>query len=47
MRANLVYRNFCRIGLEKVPDAKTLVRLGQKKVATQKRIRLKTKLRDG
>lgn len=29
MRANLVYRSFCRIGLEKVPDAKTLVRLGQ------------------
>jgi transposase, IS5 family len=29
VRANLVYRNFCRIGLEKVPDAKTLVRLGQ------------------
>ena len=28
-RANLVYRSFCRIGLEKVPDAKTLVRLGQ------------------
>ena len=29
VRANLVYRAFCRIGLEKVPDAKTLVRLGQ------------------
>jgi IS5 family transposase len=29
VRANLVYRCFCRIGLEKVPDAKTLVRLGQ------------------
>lgn len=29
VRANLVYRSFCRIGLEKVPDAKTLVRLGQ------------------
>jgi len=29
VRANLVYRNFCRIGLEKVPDAKTMVRLGQ------------------
>jgi IS5 family transposase len=28
-RANLVYRSFCRIGMEKVPDAKTLVRLGQ------------------
>lgn len=28
VRANLVYRSFCRIGLEKVPDAKTLVRLG-------------------
>jgi len=29
VRANLVYRAFCRIGLENVPDAKTLVRLGQ------------------
>jgi IS5 family transposase len=29
VRANLMYRAFCRIGLEKVPDAKTLVRLGQ------------------
>lgn len=29
VRANLVYRSFCRIGLEKVPDEKTLVRLGQ------------------
>ena len=29
VRANVVYRNFCRIGMEKVPDAKTLVRLGQ------------------
>jgi IS5 family transposase len=29
VRANVVYRNFCRIGVEKVPDAKTLVRLGQ------------------
>lgn len=29
VRANLVYRSFCRIGLEKVPDAKTMVRLGQ------------------
>jgi IS5 family transposase len=29
VRANVVYRNFCRIGTEKVPDAKTLVRLGQ------------------
>jgi IS5 family transposase len=29
VRANAVYRTFCRIGLEKVPDAKTLVRLGQ------------------
>jgi IS5 family transposase len=29
VRANLVYRGFCRIGLEKVPDAKTMVRLGQ------------------
>src|SRR2546430_11308184 len=27
--ANVVYRSFCRIGREKVPDAKTLVRLGQ------------------
>jgi IS5 family transposase len=29
VRVNVVYRNFCRIGMEKVPDAKTLVRLGQ------------------
>jgi len=29
VRSNLVYRSFCRIGMEKVPDAKTLVRLGQ------------------
>ena len=29
VRANAVYRGFCRIGLEKVPDAKTMVRLGQ------------------
>jgi transposase, IS5 family len=29
VRANVVYRAFCRIGTEKVPDAKTLVRLGQ------------------
>src|SRR5215467_14587530 len=29
VRANVVYRRFCRIGMEKVPDAKTLVRLGQ------------------
>ncbi len=29
VRANLVYRSFCRIGLEKVPDDKTMVRLGQ------------------
>jgi transposase, IS5 family len=28
-RANLVYRTFARIGAEKVPDAKTLGRLGQ------------------
>jgi IS5 family transposase len=28
-RANAVYRAFCRIGTEKVPEAKTLVRLGQ------------------
>ena len=27
--SNVVYRTFCRIGMEKVPDAKTLVRLGQ------------------
>ena len=26
VRANVVYRSFCRIGTEKVPDAKTLVR---------------------
>jgi transposase, IS5 family len=29
VRANLVYRNFTRIGTEKVPDAKTMGRLGQ------------------
>jgi len=29
VRGNVVYRSFCRIGMEKVPDAKTLVRLGQ------------------
>src|SRR5499427_3967475 len=29
VRANVVYRSFCRIGTEKVPEAKTLVRLGQ------------------
>ena len=29
VRANVVYRSFCRIGMERVPDAKTLVRLGQ------------------
>lgn len=29
VRANGVYRSFCRIGTEKVPDEKTLVRLGQ------------------
>jgi hypothetical protein len=29
VRANLVYRSFTRIGDEKVPDAKTLARLGQ------------------
>ena len=29
MRANVVYRRFCRIGLAKVPDEKTLLRLGQ------------------
>lgn len=29
VRANLVYRTFARIGAEKVPDAKTLRRLGQ------------------
>src|SRR5262249_62138707 len=29
VRGNAGYRGFCRIGLEKVPDAKTLVRLGQ------------------
>ena len=28
MRANVVYRSFCRIGMERVPDATTLVRLG-------------------
>ena len=29
VRANLVYRDFCRIGLGKAPDAKTLARSGQ------------------
>lgn len=29
VRANVVYRSFCRIGLAKVPDEKTLLRLGQ------------------
>jgi IS5 family transposase len=29
VRANVVYRTFCRIGTEKVPDEKTLVRLGR------------------
>ncbi|MBC8165151.1 MAG: ISNCY family transposase [Bryobacteraceae bacterium] len=29
VRANLTYRDFCRIGLGKVPDAKTLARIGQ------------------
>jgi transposase, IS5 family len=29
VRSNVVYRTFCHIGLEKVPDEKTLVRLGQ------------------
>lgn len=29
VRANVVYRSFCRVGVEKVPDAKTLVRIGQ------------------
>jgi transposase, IS5 family len=29
VRANLIYRTFARIGAEKVPDAKTLGRLGQ------------------
>ena len=29
VRARVVYRRFCRIGMEKVPDAQTLVRLGQ------------------
>lgn len=29
VRANLIYRTFTRVGLEKVPDAKTMGRLGQ------------------
>jgi len=29
VRGNVVYRTFCRIGTEKVPDEKTLLRLGQ------------------
>src|SRR5579864_3732142 len=28
VKANLVYRSFCRIGMEKVPDAKTLGKIG-------------------
>ena len=28
VKANLVYRSFCRIGMQKVPDAKTLGRIG-------------------
>jgi IS5 family transposase len=29
VRANMVYRMFTRIGVEKIPDAKTMGRLGQ------------------
>jgi hypothetical protein len=29
VRANLVYRDFTHIGRQKVPDAKTLIRIGQ------------------
>jgi IS5 family transposase len=29
VNGSLVYRQFCRIGADKVPDAKTLIRLGQ------------------
>lgn len=29
VKANLVYRSFCRIGMEKVPDAKTLGKIGR------------------
>jgi IS5 family transposase len=29
VRANLAYRDFCRIGLGKMPDAKMLARIGQ------------------
>jgi hypothetical protein len=29
VKGNLVYRHFCRIDAGKVPDAKTMVRLGQ------------------
>src|SRR5437868_5826021 len=29
VRANLVYRDFTHIGSQKVPDAKTLIRIGQ------------------
>ena len=29
VRANLIYRAFCRIEGERVPDAKTLIRLAQ------------------
>lgn len=28
VKVNLVYRSFCRIGMEKVPDAKTLGKIG-------------------
>jgi IS5 family transposase len=30
VRANVVYRSFCRIGMEKVPDAKTLLRFDKR-----------------
>jgi IS5 family transposase len=38
VRANVVYRCFCRIGMEKVPDAKALVRLGQSGTGNDPRV---------
>jgi IS5 family transposase len=29
VRANLVYRQFTRVGTERVPDAKSLIQIGQ------------------
>jgi len=37
VRANVVYRQFTRIGAEKVPDAKTLGRLASTKMSEQRK----------